>query len=490
MKKLLILLSILLFFGSANALQIQPSELTIEGEKGEFVLQTVTLFNDYNTPVNVTITTSNLNCFLPVTTVTLQPFGVYQLPIGFYLNESKKGFIIYQCETNFVYQLVDLQVQKHEPKLIMYPENPKAGDTIAILLMNDELVDAHGFILCTASGRVYQVIVTDGIGIVKLNESEPSGVAILRIVGEGISPIYTTFNITEKEETQNYIAISAPASRQAWDTVTATVLYNGEPVVADVDITSPSGKIMHTKSDSNGKITFKVNEVGRWTIYAIKGSVDATAYIDVSKRNVGITYFPMDVSVNEKCTIYLPSNDFEVFCNGEKLNVVGDKAYWTPTDGGTYTIVAYNETAQGSIDIDVKENTIIRVKDEDGYLQEPYKVFKMSNVMFELTDSSGDRVQGMLRVTGNGINMNVNSWSYYKIKKAGTYTIYYDGDMTHEPSSVTITVVGREVGGNWTWAIVAIALVIVVIVGYKYRGKIKDWIESRGFDGTIYDDKG
>jgi len=58
MRKLFILLVAVFLFGSVNALQVQPNEITIEGEKGDFSMQTITLFNDYNMPVNVTITAS------------------------------------------------------------------------------------------------------------------------------------------------------------------------------------------------------------------------------------------------------------------------------------------------------------------------------------------------------------------------------------------------------------------------------------------------
>jgi len=489
MKKLFILLLAVFMFGSVNALQVQPNEITVDGQQDDFIMQTITLFNDYSMPVNVTITASNINCFLPVTTVSLQPYSAYQIPIGFYLNESKKGFIIYQCETNFVYQPVEINVQKEEIKVMIYPEKPKAGDTIAIMLMSEKLINAHGFLLCTASGRVYQVVITDGIGLVKLNESEPAGVAILRIVGEDISPIYKTINITEGSVAQNYITISAPAKKQSGETVTATVVYNGKPLSTSVEIIKPSGEITTLYTDSNGKVSFTVDEIGKWTIHAKKGDVEATASIDVSRKTVILDYSPEEPSVRDRITIYLPSDDFKVFADSEKLEISGKKAYFNPEEAGDYTIMAYNSTAEGKTTIHVKNAVVIRAKDEKGYIDYPYRASKMDNVMFEVYDYTGNPVNGyMLDISGNGQNYKVNSWSYFKFEKAGTYVVSFSGDDEYAPASITITIEGREAGGGWTWLIAVVVIVAVAIGGYKYRDKIIGLIKGE-FSGEIYKDK-
>ena len=489
MRKLFILLVAVFLFGSVNALQVQPNEITIEGEKGDFYMQTITLFNDYNMPVNVTITASNINCFLPVTTISLQPYSAYQIPIGFYLNESKKGFIIYQCETNFVYQPVEINVQKEEIKVVIYPEKPKAGDTIAIMLVNEDLINAHGFLLCTASGRVYQVVITDGIGLVKLNESEPAGVAILRIVGEDISPIYKTINITEGSVTQNYITISAPTKKQVGEKVTATVVYNGNPVSTSIEVIKPSGETMTLYTDSSGKVSFTVDEVGKWTLHVKKGSAEATASIDVSRKTITLDYYPEEPSIIDKITIYLPADDFSVFADGEELHVSGNKAYFNPNEAGDYTIVAYNSTAEGKLTIHVKNAVTIKAKNMKGYLTYPYTASKMENIIFELYDYNGNPLHGYaLDVSGEGMNYRINAWSAVKFDKAGTYMISFSGNDEYAPASISITVEGREAGASWWWAVGAVVVIIVAVTGYKYRDKVVG-LFKREFSGEIYKDK-
>ena len=489
MKRLFILLLVVFVFGSANALQVQPNDITIEGEAGDFSMQTITLFNDYNIPVNVTITASNLDCFLPVTTVSLQPYASYQIPIGFYLNESKKGFIIYQCETNFVYQSVEVNAQKEDIRTVIYPEEPRAGDTIAIMLMSDELINAHGFLLCTSSGKVYQVVITDGIGIVKLNDSEPAGIAILRIVGENISPIYKTINITEAQVSQDYITISAPTKKKSGESATATVVYNGKPISTSVEVIKPSGETMTLYTGADGKVTFTVDEVGKWTIHASKGNVEATASIDVTRNTITLECMPEEPIVGDTIKIYAPSDDFNVFADNEELEVSGGKAYFSPEEPGDYTIVAYNSTSEGKLTIHVKNTVIIRAKDEDGYLSIPYKASKMDNVMFEVYDYNGNRITNcIIDISGNGKNYKVNSWSYFKFEEAGTYAVSFAGNDEYAPASITITIEGRESGGGWWWIVAIVAVVIIVAVAYKYRDKLIGLIKGE-FSGEIYNDK-
>ena len=92
---------------SASALVVSPSWVELNGEYGDWANTNITLTNDENKTINVTIEPSSVlsDMYISYPSVTLQPFENKTITIGAQM-ENKHGYITYTWGNNQFNQFV------------------------------------------------------------------------------------------------------------------------------------------------------------------------------------------------------------------------------------------------------------------------------------------------------------------------------------------------------------------------------------------------
>lgn len=473
------IVGILLICGYVSAFDVEPDVIEIQGKKGDFIPYTVTVYNDENKTINVNISVINDNPFVSSNSFKLKPFSKKQIVYGFSLNESKIAIISYEYDGETFTQLVKIEVEKPAPEIQIFPDPPVAGDVMYVMLISgNTLVNAVGMLYCKEN--VYPIQITQGIGSVKINETD-YGPAILRIVGNDIQPIIMMINISKGEIEEAIYEIDVPQNIKLGKSYMITVKKNGAGVPASITITEPDGNKHTVETDNNGQIQVTFNKEGTWTFEVIVDGKEITATTKVSRAIINIDVITEQPMVNSAVEIRT-ADDATVKVTRPKnfettLNLVNGVGSFVPYYVGEYTITARNESGEGSTTVTVRDkpHVMIYSLDRDQYITE---VKKNEYVRFEIRDSMNNIIDDSF--TGKVIDPRGNELSLvftggmatWKAKSSGIYTVVIPSKGYYMQTSMQFVVKGSG-GSSVGWGYVAVVIVIVALVaGYKYKDRL------------------
>jgi len=473
------IVGILLICSYVSAFDVEPDVIEIQGKKGDFIPYTVTVYNDENKTINVNITVINDNPFISSNSFKLKPFSKKQIVYGFSLNESKIAIISYEYDGETFTQLVKIEVEKPAPEIQIFPDPPVAGDVMYVMLISgNTLVNAVGMLYCKEN--VYPIQITQGIGSVKINETD-YGPAILRVIGNDIQPIIMMINISKGEIEEATYEIDTPKSIKLGRSYMVTVKKNGVGVPASITITEPDGNKYTMETDDNGQLQITFNKEGTWIFETNVDGKEITATTKVSRAVISIDIITEQPMVNSAVEIRT-TNDATVEVTGPKnfettVQLVNGVGSFIPYYVGEYVITARNESGEGSATVTVKDkpHVMIYSLDRDQYITE---IKKNEYVKFEIRDSMNNLIDDTF--TGKVIDPKGNEISLiftggtatWKAKSSGIYTIVIPSKGYYMQSSMQFVVKGSG-GSSIGWNYVAIIVVIVALIaGYKYRDKI------------------
>ena len=332
-----------LMFVNAFAIEINPPILEINGESGDFILQSIEIYNDRDkeTVVNITVVGIS-NYYLPKSTYVLKPYERKTITIGITISGSSNGFITYEYNGEILTQIVSINAEKN---VIIFPQNPKAGTSVAIITTSDE--KANGFLFVSETGRQYPIILS-GMPITFINISkEDYGNAMIVLIWEDKEVTYHYLNITKvksTEENELLIDFGGDKTIKYGSTRIITLKYGNEPVKGSFIIVSPDGNQILKETNNLGQITLTFDKAGIWTFIANYNDEAVSDTITVKKGTVSF-YVPKKVYVGEEITIEVSEDN-------------GNFTILTPKDeyikgGFTHGIISFTPDEAGEYEITI-----------------------------------------------------------------------------------------------------------------------------------------
>lgn len=487
--------SMVLMAPSANALRVYPSSMEIEGEIGEFVLEQITLYNDEadTTSVNITLSNNINDAYLPATHIIIDPFDYMEITIGFTINQTLTGVITYQYDNHFISQLVKINAIKITPKVQMIPSEPKGGDIIAIYLISERFLDAHGTIFCSGTGTIHSVVIDDGIGIITLDKND-SGEAMLHLVGKEITPILLQFNITEGEgddngdnsQPQHIYEIDVPKGAKIGASAIGTLKKDNVGIPGSIVATDPESSQELLSTDTNGRFSIEFNKKGVWTFVSTIEGKEISASTSVTKKSYTPTVYTFDPKAGEQIEIgVIPGMTVTMSAPGYERTKTAttNTIFFTPPSGGFYIIKAENSTAEGSISITVKEDVEIKLYDTKIHAYTT-NVHPGDSIIIEVVDQNDNGVPGITSVEidkhGESIKTHdlTDTWI---VPTTGTFTITSKVIGYYLDGRVSVLSIEEETSGtDFTIPIIIIVVVGAVLI-LLYIGKKKGWIKFSVF---------
>lgn len=315
--------ALLMGFSDVNALIIQPSWIEFTGEHGTWQNKNITIINDENRTINVTIEPSSAisDCYISRPVLTLEPYESTNITLGVQLYDNTHGFIFYTYDGQQLNQFVLLTPYESNVSVEMIPESPAPGGSIVFLLT--PYVTGGGFIYVPSNGNIHYFNISFGMAFVSLSPSD-CGDAVAVFQGEDFQA-RKVFTIKGKENV-TYLTIEAPEEVDIDETVAIRLMYGNSPVPdLPIYVTEPDGDEYIKITDSDGTISIKFDKEGMWNFSAEYNGKTATATVTVSgsqqnqnqsqnqsqqqHQQVSLTIVaPNSVEVGEKKWITLKAN--------------------------------------------------------------------------------------------------------------------------------------------------------------------------------------
>lgn len=484
---------------SSQPISITPSELHVTGNIGDLIIQPVSITNNENVTVEVTVNYSGVNdIFMPSNSISISAGSTTEINIGFIVEKEEISWITYFVDSNQYSQLVIIEIEKTDTSLMVFPSNPEPGKNVAFLLIGDGPLDANGFLFCSESGSIYPIIINNGIGTIQIDANE-SGEAIARITGNGINPLFTNFTIGASSGDTNYngnppsmaLSLLTPTSVIVGETKDISVVEGTSPrKMTSVLITKPSGTSTEMVTNSFGKINVLFNEIGTWKATIVSGSQIITNDISCSKKQETITLLTSDPAVRMpvEIQVFQDSAISITYPDGSVKNGVdnGGSYMFTPSDGGKYSIHAESGNSIGDISFDVKSRPRVIITNVKGDLVELSSDVGKT-VYLRVVDSGNNplSIDTVLKISDSsspfGIPVEVNvydSVGMWTPQKSGTYTIAFSGYgfYTSTESSLVVSDNSFNFADIWLYAVVGFVIIGGVLA---YRGKfIMAWFKT------------
>ena len=283
-----------------NALKVEPSWVEFSGSAGDWQAKNITLINDENKTINVTIEASSAisDCYISNPKITLAPNERANITIGMQLSESKHGFIFYTYSGQQMSQFIILSPSSRNVSVDMIPEKPKSGGTI-VFMLNPYDTKGIGFLYVIGTNRIYNFTIINGLAFVSLSKYDyGDAVAVFQGSDFQARKVFTI------QGGGSLLHISAPENVNAGDTITVNVDYAGNPVKCDVNITEPSGNYYTKSTDSNGSLNIIAGSPGTWKFTVEYAGEKATASVSVGGSSGGIVISaPSNIQAGESKTI-------------------------------------------------------------------------------------------------------------------------------------------------------------------------------------------
>jgi len=506
---ILILLLCLCFCNivSAQPLSFSPSEIMIDGNKGDLIIRQIEIHNDQNISATVSIEYVGENdVYIPNSAIEIPASSTRNINIGFIVNQDEIGWLKYTVGSIVVSQLVIIEITKTTPSLMVFPENPKAGNSIAFMITSGEILDAHGFLFCSESGNIYPINIIDGIGTFKLDDNE-TGLAVARITGEGITSLFANFTIKEEynpsENNNNdsnsdtttidpnkILSITGPDTAYFGEKKDIMVTKGTSPSpFVSVLVTKPGGESDESATNSFGKISVNFIETGTWKFSIISNNQILTKDISCSKKTESIYLQTNDPVVDDdvKIRTFDDANVIVTYPDGsiDQGFSVANIFTFTPDQIGTYAVKAESTTSKGTLNFDVRTKPKIVITKIDGT---PVNVYgsKIGETLYvKLTNHDNDIIKidtsleledlNNIYVTNEDISLDdgVGTWTPVKY---GTFTISFSGSVFYDSTDSTISISKTDGGFEINvYAIILIAIIFIIVIIIAKKGPVEFW---------------
>jgi len=490
----------LLVATNVSALEINPPILNLDGENGDFSLQTVELYNDRNTSVTVNITITGIdNYYLPKNTYTLHPYERKTITIGFTITGSKTGFITYDYGYDIATQVISINSKK---SLVVFPQNPIAGNSIAIICSSND--KASGFLFVSETGKQYPVLLS-GLPLTFVNTSKDDfGNAILVLIWDDGQITYNYLNITKAKNvpggeddntTEDELTIDFGGSKNIdyGKSRIITMKLNDEPVEGTFIITKPGGDQILKDANSMGKIQITFDEAGTWSFSANYKNLTENEDVSVSKNNIQVSIpdetivgetFSINVGNDGNYTILTPSLNK---VNGQTVNGIIN---YEADEGGLYTISIETSSGHATGFFKAYYEPIISITDETGayvnYLKKgkPYQITVVAKHTDEIIydvdeiDYIHNGIHSTIQLT-NGIGNFVPEYNGYY-----TLSIPKDDAKFIKPVSFQLMVFSDKVGSSIPWkTIIIVGIIVGAIILIFASRRTKNTVNDAGVTG-------
>ena len=480
---------------SANDVTFEPERIPISGEEGTTIVEKLTITNNNQTDsVNVSISTDSEGLtFFPPDFVILEA------------NESEDIAIIYTFQTNVSYGnitfewagvdivanvTIDEENGGEEPPLVqapveIFPSPPKSGSSIAIYFTNESAgLSADGFL--HVNGFIYRVEMEDGFGIVELDK-EAFGHATLYLFGSAITEEDSTKEFDIEKGIGKDLRVSITGTATINSDVTATVTYGGNPYGSqEVSVTSPSDEMDVYITDNQGRIEFKVEEIGKWRVMLTAEGQIATGSVNVDYGVLPLGIIEEDPpQVGDSITIVTePEAHIEVFINAE---IEGD--YIASGDGfislsivkgGRYSLEGRLGNLRGKYSFQVPEKANINILDPITRMPVE-QVENKKRYIVEVTNPAGHPIEdaeSLWIANPRGtkellpLTDGVGTWNTYQ---TGSYMLSVDDTSSYASNSRYVLI--RPPAGEFGWgtgilvAFISLFMILGLLVIYsKKRG--------------------
>jgi uncharacterized GH25 family protein len=341
---------------------------------------------------------------------------------------SGASFVITTQETSKLlpasYELQDVLM----PQLIVtvLPEKPKAGTSFTVFVKADGL-PVSGAKVVVADWT----LTTDDKGMVMVTVNK-AGNYVLNVSKDGYLPASKTLviypNVSDDTNAPTMPALNIAVDNNLYvdKKFTVTVTVNGVPV-QDATVTLD---FLTATTDASGKVTFKVDKPGRYTITATKpGYVKGVLFIQVReapKKIPVISISPDRVMPGQPFTVHVTVDGKPA---GNITIVVGENTYTTDGNGEVrmvldepgqyYVVVDHPGYQRQSFPIKVNEletkPVVILIDPSEPFAMQPFRVRLLSR---------GQPVEGALvKVAGQERVTNFNGTVSFTINTPGQYTL-------------------------------------------------------------------
>jgi len=474
-----IVIMAVLFTTNVSALEINPPILQLDGEIGDFVLQSIEIYNDRDQETVVNISIAGIsNYYLPKSTYVLNPYERKTITIGFTISGSANGFITYEYNGEVITQVVSINSEKN---VIVFPQNPRAGTSLAIISTSD--VKANGFLFVSETGRQYPIILS-GMPITFINISkEDYGSAVIFLIWEDKELTYNYINITRAKTTEENkelaIDFGGDKTINYGSTRIITLKYGDEPVDGNFIIIKPDGNQVLKDANKLGQITVTFNKVGKWTFIANYNNETLSEAVTVKGGSVSIDV-PDKVNVGEEVEIEVSKDEgnFTILTpNDEYIN--GDFNHgvidFTPDEAGEYKITVNCDGAEETERFKAYYEPEIVLR-KGFYNVYPSEVRAGETYDVVVVDkNTGDTIDDVEYITvsygGHQEYITLINGVGKFAPKSGYYTLSVSKNDKHfiDACSTYITVAGGG-GSSWkTIAYVFIAIIIIAVLVYLYK---------------------
>lgn len=480
--KISVVLATIVLAYNVSALEINTPILKIKGNSGDFILQSIELYNDMNKETTVNISVSGIsNYYLPKSTYVFKPYERKTITIGFTVYGSANGFITYEYDGEYITQIVSINSEK---SIIIFPQNPKAGNSIAIITTSDE--KANGFLFVSETGRQYPIMLS-GIPITFLNISNDDyGSAMIFLIWEDKEVTYHYINITKGDVTpQKQLSIDFGGSKNInfGETRIITLKYGNDAVNGSFIIVRPDGSQILKDANALGQITTIFNQTGTWTFIARYKDLTISDYIIVKEISLSLNmpnkfyignYAQIDVSANEgNFTIITPSGDLinKYFSNGIikfKPNEVGEHKIIVTCEGAsindTFFVYHKPKIILKKDFFDVGNSNINAGDVYDIYVVDEYTGDTIKDIQYVISVNSANGLHEYIPLV-NGVGKFKPTSGYYVLSISKDDTKYIDAYSTY------INVYGKSGSGikNYIFIIVLVFIALILIIVYLYK---------------------
>jgi len=422
---------------SINALQISPSWVEFTGNAGDWQSKNITIINDENKTVNVTIEPSSAisDCYISRPKITLGPDEQTEVTIGMQLTSPKHGFIFYTYNGQQINQFILLTPSGKNVSVDMIPAQPKAGGTIVFMLEPYDVRGA-GFVYVVRTNRIYNFTIINGLAFVTLSQHDfGDAVAVFQGSDFQARKVFTI------EGSEGMLTINTPKNVNVGEKITVHVEYAGNPLKCNVNITEPSGNSYEKKTDDYGNISLVIDTAGEWKFKVSYKGMDAEATLQAGgggqAGNLMIAA-PSDIHVGDKKTITVvsgvsPASNADVMIQYPDGSV---KMYQADANGqvtvnftmaGSYHITASYGGNIASKNVNVEKGQL-QISFPTGFVGQTVVIPAPANAKVEIT-------HGSKTITGtasyNGYAFVPDSAGIYEIhvetndgKADGTVTVY------------------------------------------------------------------
>ena len=407
-----------------NALVIQPSWVEFTGNYGTWQMKNITLINDENKTIDVTIQPSSAlsDCYLSRPEITIPPNSKVNVTIGVQLSSETHGFILYTYGGQQINQFILLTPEKNNVSIDMIPPTPTPGGSIVFLL--NPYVNGAGFVYVAKTNAIYNFTIMNGLAFVSLHANDV-GDAVAVFQGANF---HTTKIFTIRGAVTSELKLIAPSTANLNDNVALT-LKSGSEVVPSVpiNITEPNGNNYYKTTDSSGKINVKLDKQGVWHFSASYNGNTTTASISVGGGGANVMLVaPDSVKIGDKKWITLvansnpvPNNDVMVLYPDGSMQAFSTNQYgqfqFLFDQVGTFK---FTSNYQGS---NAAKSVVVQKKEAN--ITVPDKAFVGSSVVMSVPAGASITITG----ASHNIHDTVSGTSYsFFPDRAGKYSIHVE----------------------------------------------------------------